>query len=127
MEAVTRLIIENGPLSYAIIIAFVVVMFAWVAVSLNWDTGTSDTDIKKEPVEEEEDDYPANWDDHITCSVPWQELITLTPTQFSSYTEDYTGVWSVTLLNGNSILLPMQYTVILDNSYFTIINKENAK
>lgn len=63
-----------------------------------------------------EDDYPANGSDTITCTVPGQPVIVLRPNEFSSFDEAYTGIWEVTLRNGNCILLPMQYTTILDNS-----------
>lgn len=63
-----------------------------------------------------EDDYPANGSDTITCTVPGQPVIVLRPNEFSSFDEAYTGIWEVTLRNWNCILLPMQYTTILDNS-----------
>ena len=63
-----------------------------------------------------EDDYPANWEDTITCTVPGQQPIILRPTEFYDYEEYYTGVYGVTLRNRNTIFLPMQYTTILDSS-----------
>lgn len=73
--------------------------------------------VTPDPVEVEKDsNYPANWDDTITCTVPWQKPIILRPDEFHSYEEAYSGIWEVTLRNGNLIYLPMEYTTILDNS-----------
>lgn len=74
--------------------------------------------VEDEKEDEPEDNYPANWEDTIICKVPWLEEIRLTPNQFYEYSEECTWVWSVTLRSWSCIYIPMQYTVILDNSYF---------
>lgn len=122
MDILLKIITEHAPYSYISILIFVILMMCWIHYSISWDT--DEVVIEKKPVEEEEDedDYPANWDDYITCSVPGQEVVRLKPDEYSSYNEDYEGIWSVTLRDGNCTLLPMQYTTIIYKSYF--LNKQ---
>jgi len=82
-------------------IEIVVVLIIVLAIGFILDNPDKDTD--------EEDNI-------IICSVPWQKPIILRPDEFHSYEEAYSGIWEVTLRNGNLIYLPMEYTTILDNS-----------
>lgn len=88
-----------------------------VGVFIFWSVFMWDDDIDTEDAEEDGPDaYAANGEDTITCTVPWQKPIILTPNDFYDYDEAYTGIWSVTLRNWNSIFLPMEYTTIVDDS-----------
>lgn len=56
--------------------------------------------------------------DYITCSVPWQKVVYLRPQDYTDYTENsYGPVWEITLKNGNTLYLPMEYTTIIDDSF----------
>lgn len=102
------------------IIQFLSSVPTWLWVLIGVLTAIGVIAAMQDETAEEDPDFleTTGMTDYITCSVPWQEVITFLPNQYVDYDpECYTGYVGITLKNGNSCLVPSQYTTVIDKSF----------